>query len=445
MRRHNKKGNGFYKIAKATPKYVSIDAILVKVAQNYLRKIAESPDGGASDPSIPNPTNSTEGTPASPPTGTDAEPKTQTAPPPTAAESSTLYKSEGAQSARGETPATGTSPSGQPVGQPPGSVSQGTTSQPAGVSPAPGGTVSAQSGTTGTDGKTDVVEAPSGKEPPNYLKNLALLVGIPLTIASLASGAIRGFGMSSIIGLGLGAVATVYGFGFLDHLKDKFSKDIEKLERGEINTFFHQPGRASEVVHRIYNQDVPLLALPLDYSTKAENVPREFKKLYGLAHEYIMGLYEDMHRTDLRRGESKPKRLLHKIFGYEYRGAKPDEDMINSLNRGRDLERHATIIVLATMLKHIERDEGRGKAIEALRDLLERTPYWYSGWAGLEERPYLANPWTLKKLLEQSQVVPPFRVEGTLEAIRKNNLSFQLMQAARDFDVEDTREKAQPR
>jgi hypothetical protein len=424
----------------------------VKVAQDYLRKIAQASGGGDSNPSS---TGSTEETPASLSTGTDADPSMQKTPSPTASKLPTP-QSERTSSGSRALSTTGTSPSEQRVGPPPGSVSQGTTSQSVGESPAPEGAVPAQPGATGTEKGTGVVEPPSTKRSPNYLKNLALLVGIPLTIASLASGAIRGFGMSSIIGLGLGAVATVYGVGFLDHLKGKFHKDIEKLERGEINTFFNQPGQASAVVQNIYNQDVPLLLLPRDYSIEAERVPKEFRELYGLAHNYIMGLYEDMQREDLNRGV-EPKRLLHKIFGYEYRGAKPDEDMINSLNKGRDLERHATIIVLAKMLKHIEGAEDRKKAINALRDLLERMPYWYGtpwgftgqdwgllSWVGFAEgRSYLADPWTLKRLLEQSTAVHPAHKEGTLAAITRNNLSFHLMQAARDFDVEDTEEKAQ--
>jgi hypothetical protein len=447
MRRHNKKGNGFYKIAKATPKYVSIDAVLVKVARDYLRKIAEAPADGSSNPG------STGVTPASPLTSADAGPSTQKAPSPTAAELPTP-QSEGTSSGSGGSLSTGPSPSGQPAVQSPGSGGQGAASQSTSASSASGAAVSAQSEATGTEKKT--VESPSTKRSPNYLKNLALLVGIPLTIASLAGGVIRGFNMSSLIGLGLGAVATVYGVGFLDYLKDKFYKDIEKLERGEINTFFNQPGQAPAVVQQIYSQDVPLLTIPPDYSTEAERVPREFKTLYGLAHEYIMGLYEKMHQMDSERG-IKPKHLLHKIFGYEYRGAEPYEDMINSLNKGRDLERHATIIVLANMLKHIERTEGRERAIDVFKNLLERMPYWYFSswgatgwdqsflnWIGFaKERPYLADPWTLLQLLQRSTDLHFTGKEDTMEAIRMGKLSYHLMQAARNFDVEDAGEEAQ--
>jgi len=453
MRRHNKKGNGFYKIAETIPKYVSIDATLVKVAQNYLRKIAEAHAEGTPDPNISKPTGSAEGTTDSLPKSTSAGTNAQNAQPPTATETSALHKPNGALSTSGGVTETGSLSSGQQVGQLPGSVSQGTTSQPAGESPALGDAGPAQSGATEAEKNTSVVESPSTKRSPNYLKNLALLVGIPLTIASLASGAIRGFGMSSIIGLGLGAVATVYGFGFLDHLKDKFYKDIEKLERGEINRFFNEPGRASEVVRRIYHQDVSLLALPPDYSTKAERVPDEFKKLYGLAHNYIMDLYKAMHEKDIARGV-KPKHLLHKIFGYEYRGAPPQEDILNSLNKGRDLERHATIIVLANMLKHLERVESRERAIYVFKNLLERTPYWYrSSWGATgydetplnrigftEKRPYLADPWTLLRLLEESTDLHFSGKESTKNAILKGNLSDHLMQAAWNFDTEDTAE-----
>jgi hypothetical protein len=454
MRRHNKKGNGFYKIAETIPKYVSIDAALVEVVQDYLRKIAALSANGASGSNIPS---STEGTPASPPTGTSAEPKTQTAPPPTAAEPSTLYKSEEAQSARGETPATGTLPSGQPVGQPPGSVSQGTTSQPAGVSPAPGGAVPAQSGTTGTEGKTDatlgtekktdvtsgtegktdVAEAPSRKEPPNYLKNLALLIGVPLTIASLAGGAIRGFNMSNLIGLGLGTVATIYGFGFLDsilHPKVMLYEEIESLKRKEIFNFFSNPKNSELMVSSIYNRsDIRLKDLPPDYST-GSTPPEEFRTLYRAASGYVMDIY---HRIPK---ESRPN--LYYIFGYSTTGAPPQIDMLNSLERGSDLERHATIILLADLLKRAEKRAGNIQdAVDLLQRLVAETPYY---WWPRSTRAYLADPIVFENVLGQVVIEEdlPEEIRKYINSLREKPLSQYFSEAAKN--LLDGEQKAQP-
>jgi len=437
MRRHNKKGNGFYKIAKTIPKYVSIDAVLVKVAQDYLRKIAQASGGGDSNPSIPSSTGSTGGTTASLPTGTGVEPETQTAPPPTATEPSAPHKSEGAPSASGEASATGTLPSGQSVEQPSGSVDQGTTPQPAGVSPAPGGAVSAQSGATGTEGKTNVVEAPAKKEPPNYLKNLALLVGIPLTIASLAGGAIRGFNMSNLIGLGLGAVATVYGFGFLDsilHPKGMLYEEIESLKRKEIVNFFSNPKDSARMVGYIYSRrDITLKDLPPDYST-GSTPPKEFRTLYRAASDYVMDVYLRIPK------ESRPN--LYYIFGYSTTGAPPQIDMLNSLEKGSDLERHATIILLADLLKRAEKHSGNIQdAVGLLQKLVAGTPYY---WLPRSTRAYLADPIVFENVLGQVLIKEelPEEIQKYINSLREKPLSQYFSEAAKN--LLDDEQKAQP-
>ena len=423
MRRHNKKGNGFYKIAETIPKYVSIEAVLVKVAQDYLRKIAQSSDIGARNPS------------------------TQNAPHPTAAGPS-ASQSGGASSGSGRASATGTLPSEPSAGQPPVSVNQEATSQSAGLSPVPGAAVSSQPGATKTREKTDVVGAPSRKEPPNYLKNLALLAGVPLTVASLASGAIRGFGMSNLIGLGLGAVATAYGFGFLDsilHPKVMLYEEFEKLERREAGQFLSDPQRAIDTVNEIYGANRTLLGIPRDFSP-GKTPPNEFRKLYEAAHDYIMKLYHE-ERLDSKFG-------LYKIFGYENIGAPPQDDILNSLDKGRDLDRHATLIVLANILKRIERhpEGGRKEAAKALQRLVEKAAYWYwSPWTftggslGIRvKRPYIADPRTLKAVLQDPKVVFPGK-EDVIKSLTSDVFSKHLVEAALNFGFEDTEEKAQTR
>jgi hypothetical protein len=408
MRRHNKKGNGFYKIAKTTPKYVSIDAVLVKVARDYLRKIAEAPASVASTPN------------------------TQNAPP--LATESSVPQSGGTSSGSEESLAAGTLPSGQQVGQLPGSVGQETTSQLAGESLAPGDAGPVQSGATGVEKKTDVMGAPSKKEPPNYLKNLALLIGVPLTIASLAGGAIRGFGMSSLIGLGLGAVATVYGFGFLDstlHPKNVLPAEIEHLKRREAVKYFQQPENAEWTVKTVFGARPLLSNLPRDYSTGSAP-PDEFKRLYELSQDYIMELYSK---------SGLPPDSLPKIFGYSSIGAPPDTDMMNSLNKGRDLERHATIIALANVLKKVEKHENGNvdKAVILLRDLVHKVPYWYTF---VTSRRYLADPITFAYALDQ--VSRDLYVNYGIRAhlIKKKPLVEHFMEVASYFDSDN--QKAQP-
>ena len=449
MRRHNKKGNGFYKIAKATPKYVSIDAVLVKVAQDYLRKIAEASDAGASGPSIPNSTGSTEGTTTSLPTGTDAGPKTQTEPQ-TIIPGPSAPQSGGEPSGSGESPAAATLPSGQLGEQPLGNVAQGTAPQSADVSPAPGDTASSQPGAIGTEKtevtsgpkeKTDVVEAPARKEPPNYLKNLALLIGIPLTIASLAGGAIRGFGMSNLIGLGLGAAATMYGVGFLDsvlHPKAMLHEEIENLKRREAGKYLSDTQRAMSTATKVYGYNRTLLGIPRDYYSTEP--PEAFKTIYDAAHQYIMGLQDQI--SELRSSS-------HKIFGYEHTGVAPDQDMLNSLEEGKDLERHATIIVLANLLKRIENDSngGRDKAADVLKRLMEKTQWWYVGWWNPfgRTRPYLADPRTLMILLEETRDLDFPGKRDAIYSIKTKRLSQHLVEAAQNFGSGDTEEKAQAR
>jgi hypothetical protein len=473
MRRHNKKGNDFYKVARTIPKYVSIDAVLVKVAQNYLRKIAEVRAEGTPDPNISNPTGSTKGTTDSLPKGTSAGPNAQNAQPSSAAQQAAVHKPENAPSESGGAPATGTVQSGPSVEKPPGSVGQGTTSQPAGESPTSGGAVSVQSGTIGTETKTkvtsetvgktdvtsgtektDVVEAPSRKKKPNYLKNLALLVGIPLTIASLAGGAIRGFNMSSLIGLGLGAVATVYGFGFLDsilHPKAMLYEEFEKLKQREAGQFLSDPQRAIKTVEQVYGVDRTLFGIPKDFSPETK-IPDEFKDLYRAAHSYIIDVYNKI--------PAESQFGLYKIFGYTTIGASPQDDILNSLDKGRDLDRHATLIVLANILKRVERHSERGieAAADVLKKMVKETPYWYGSswglsgwdwglleWVGIEkERPYIADPRALMQALKDPNVVVPDK-ENVINSLNGDVFSKHLVEAALNFSSQDTEEKAQTR
>jgi len=447
MRRHNKKGNGFYKIAKATPKYVSIDAVLVKVAQDYLRKIAEAPANGTLDPDISNSADPTEETTAPPSTGTSAEPKTQTASQPTATESPAPRKPEEAPQASEGALATEPSSGGKSVGKPLESVAQETKPQPANVSPAPGDTASSQPGAIGTEKtevtsgpkeKTDVVEAPARKEPPNYLKNLALLIGIPLTIASLAGGAIRGFGMSNLIGLGLGAAATMYGVGFLDsvlHPKAMLHEEIENLKRNESFNYLRNPRNSASMVGRIYNRrDIKLKDLPLDHSIGSDP-PEEFKTLYRSASDYLMRVYLTMPT------ESRP--FLYYIFGYSTAGAPPQTDMLNSLDKGSDLERHATIILLADLLKRVENHSGSiNAAVDLLGRLLAETPYYWNPWRST--RPFLADPRTFVNALGQVVIKAdlPEGIRTHMMSLGEKPLSQCLSEAAKNLMGDD--QEAQP-
>jgi hypothetical protein len=436
MRRHNKKGNDFYKVARTIPKYVSIDAVLVKVAQNYLRKIAQSSDGGDSNPSIPSSTSSTGGTTASLPKDTSAGPNTQDAQPSSVTGPSAPNRPEEVPSAVRNVPVTGTSSDGQSAGKLSGSGDQGAASPPTSASSASGGAVLTQPGVTETGGK-DVVEAPSKKEPPNYLKNLALLIGVPLTIASLAGGAIRGFNMSNLIGLGLGAAATVYGFGFLDsilHPKVMLYEEIESLKRKEIFNFFSNPKNSELMVSSIYNRsDIRLKDLPPDYST-GSTPPEEFRTLYRAASGYVMDIY---HRIPK---ESRPN--LYYIFGYSTTGAPPQIDMLNSLERGSDLERHATIILLADLLKRAEKRAGNIQdAVDLLQRLVAETPYY---WWPRSTRAYLADPIVFENVLGQVVIEEelPEEIRKYIDSLREKPLSQYFSEAAKN--LLDDEQKAQP-
>jgi hypothetical protein len=448
MRRHNKKGNGFYKIAKTTPKYISIDAAIVKVAQNYLRKMAEAPADGAPNPDISNPTGSAEETTAPLPTDTSAKPEIQTAPQLTVTESPTPREPEEASQASEGTPTTEPSSGGQSVGKPSEGVAQETKPQSADVSSAPGDAASSQPGavktektevTSGTEKKTDVVEAPAKEQPPNYLKNLALLIGVPLTIASLAGGAIRGFNMSNLIGLGLGAVATVYGFGFLDsilHPKAMLHEEIEDLKRREAVTRLKNRRSAEWTIETIFGSRQTLSDLPRDYV--AETVPDEFKEIYDLSQGYIMRLYQRVRPKD---------DLLPYIFGFASRGASPDMDMKNSLNRKRDLERHATIIVLANLLKQVEEsspEEGEDKAANLLIELVRETPPWFSYYFPLaRHRPSLADPITFAEILDRKSADLHRNYGIDVSSIKGKLLAQHLSEVASRLDP--ARQKTQAR
>ena len=397
MRRHNNKGNGFYKIAKTIPKYMSIEAVIMKAAQNSLEK--------ASTPSTD--TGLGSGTPVAPGAVSQGG-LSQPAAEPTASSTSagSLPESEGAS-------ATGTLSGVQSVKQSP----------PANIPSVSENGTSAQPGATGPGKKTDVVEAPSREEPPNYLKNLALLVGIPVTIASLASGAIRGFGMSNLIGLGLGAVATVYGFGFLDsilHSKNILPAEIEHLKRREAVKYFQNQQSAEWTVRRIFGADRRLLDFPRGYHAEGISLDK-FRELYALSHDYIM---------DLCSKAGLLQTSLPRIFGYSYTGASPDADMINSLNKGRDLERHATIIVLANLLKQVEKhSKSSEEAANVLKNLVQKVPY--SAWG-----KYLADPITFARILdsESGNLYDNYRVRAYL--IKDKSLSEHLREVASHFDFD---------
>jgi hypothetical protein len=262
------------------------------------------------------------------------------------------------------------------------------------------------------------------------LKNLALLVGIPLSIASLAGGAIRGFGMSNLIGLGLGAAATVYGFGFLDsvlHPKNMLPAEIERLKRVEAVKYLQQPGNAEWVAEKTFGARPHLSDLQRDY--RAEHVPDEFKRLYYLSHGYIMKLCSKaglLHTS------------LPRIFGYSYTGASPDADMINSLNKGRDLERHATIIILANLLKQVEKhpNGGEDRAANLLKGLVQRATYHI-------QRQYLADPITFTTVLDIKSA-DLYRDYGILAySIKDKSIGQHFRELASHFDSDNQEAQTQ--
>jgi hypothetical protein len=142
---------------------------------------------------------------------------------------------------------------------------------------------------------------------------------------------------------------------------------------------------------------------------------------------------------------------LHKIFGYETTGAPPQDDILNSLDKGRDLDRHATLIVLANILKRIEKhpEGGKQKAAEVLQRLVEETAYWYwnpwtftGGSLGIwTRRPYIADPKTLMNILQDPDV-DFLGKQDVINSLRSKWFSEHLVEAAWNFGLEDTEEKA---